>query len=137
MDPIRVGIIGQGRSGRDIHGFYLSADSRFRIVAVADTLADRRERAIKEYGCEAHADAAELLARKDVDLIVNSSFSYQHVPLTLKALNRAVRFRRPAKGLIFHTDRGIEYAAGAFKQRLDILLETIALYRESEKPSES
>jgi transposase InsO family protein len=40
------------------------------------------------------------------------------VPLTLKALNRAVRSRRPQRGLIFHTDRGIEYAAGAFKQRL-------------------
>ena len=40
------------------------------------------------------------------------------VALTLRALNRAVRCRRPERGLIFHTDRGIEYAAGAFKARL-------------------
>jgi putative transposase len=40
------------------------------------------------------------------------------VALTLAALNRAVRYRKPARGLIFHTDRGIEYAAGVFKQRL-------------------
>ncbi len=40
------------------------------------------------------------------------------VALTLKALNRAVRSRKPHRGLIFHTDRGIEYAAGAFKERL-------------------
>jgi putative transposase len=40
------------------------------------------------------------------------------VVLTLKALNRAARTRRPRGGLIFHTDRGIEYAAGAFKARL-------------------
>ena len=40
------------------------------------------------------------------------------VALTLKALNRAVRYRKPSRGLIFHTDRGIEYAAGAFKARL-------------------
>jgi putative transposase len=40
------------------------------------------------------------------------------VALTLKALDRAVRTRRPARGLIFHTDRGIEYAADAFKRRL-------------------
>jgi len=40
------------------------------------------------------------------------------VALTLRALNRAVRYRRPARGLIFHTDRGIEYAAGGFKERL-------------------
>jgi putative transposase len=40
------------------------------------------------------------------------------VALTLKALNRAVRYRKPLRGLIFHTDRGIEYAAGVFKARL-------------------
>jgi transposase InsO family protein len=40
------------------------------------------------------------------------------VALTLKALNRAVRSRRPRRGLIFHTDRGVEYAADAFKERL-------------------
>lgn len=40
------------------------------------------------------------------------------VALTLRALNRATRYRKPARGLIFHTDRGIEYAAGAFKARL-------------------
>jgi putative transposase len=39
------------------------------------------------------------------------------VKLTLQALNRAVHSRRPGPGLLFHTDRGVEYAAGAFKQR--------------------
>jgi putative transposase len=43
------------------------------------------------------------------------------VALTLKALNRAVRKRKPRRGLIFHTDRGIEYAADAFKERLAAL----------------
>jgi putative transposase len=40
------------------------------------------------------------------------------VALTLRSLNRAVRYRQPPRGLIFHTDRGIEYAAGVFKARL-------------------
>jgi transposase InsO family protein len=40
------------------------------------------------------------------------------VKLTLRALNRAVQKRRPPRGLIFHSDRGIEFAAGPFKQRL-------------------
>ncbi len=38
--------------------------------------------------------------------------------LTLRALNRAVSNRHPPPGLIFHTDRGIEYAAYAFQHRL-------------------
>ena len=40
------------------------------------------------------------------------------VALTLRALNRAVDSRRPKPGLVFHTDRGTEYAATAFKERL-------------------
>ena len=40
---INVGIIGQGRSGRDIHGVYLCKDDHFKIVAVADALAERRQ----------------------------------------------------------------------------------------------
>jgi len=40
------------------------------------------------------------------------------VALTLRALNRAVQSRRAKRGLVFHTDRGTEYAATAFKERL-------------------
>jgi putative transposase len=40
------------------------------------------------------------------------------VALTLRALNNAVRSRRPRRGLVFHTDRGTEYAGTAFKERL-------------------
>jgi len=43
---------------------------------------------------------------------------HKDVALTLKAINRAAHARRPQRGLIFHTDRGVEYAAGAFKARL-------------------
>ena len=41
--------------------------------------------------------------------------------LTLTALNRAVFKRRPRPGVIFHSDRGIEYAADAFRDRLAAL----------------
>jgi transposase InsO family protein len=41
--------------------------------------------------------------------------------LTLAALNHAVVNRRPPRGLLFHTDRGIEYAAYAFRTRLAAL----------------
>lgn len=38
--------------------------------------------------------------------------------LTLTALNRAVAARRPGQGVIFHSDRGIEYAANVYRERI-------------------
>lgn len=38
--------------------------------------------------------------------------------LTLAALCMAVRRRKPLPGLIFHSDRGVQYAAYAYRQRL-------------------
>lgn len=51
--------------------------------------------------------------------IIGWAFGPQkNVALTLRALNNAVSKRRPTPGLIFHTDRGIEYYANAFRARL-------------------
>ena len=41
--------------------------------------------------------------------------------LTLRALNRAVANRQPSAGLVFHSDRGVEYAAYEFRTRLAAL----------------
>jgi putative transposase len=41
--------------------------------------------------------------------------------LTRTVLDAAMRRRRPAAGLIFHSDRGSEYAAAAFRERLQVL----------------
>jgi putative transposase len=40
------------------------------------------------------------------------------VGLTLAALQRATHQRRPAPGLVFHSDRGIEYAAEPYREGL-------------------
>lgn len=42
----------------------------------------------------------------------------KNVRLTLQALDRAVHRRRPRPGLIFHSDRGTEYAGYVFRDRL-------------------
>lgn len=41
--------------------------------------------------------------------------------LTLAALNRALLRRRPKPGLIFHSDRGVEYSAYAYRTRVAAL----------------
>jgi predicted dehydrogenase len=88
MKKLRVAIIGQGRSGRNIHGaYFLSPENdRFEVVAVVDAIADRRERGIKDFGCDAYEDYRELFNRKDIDLIVNASFSQQHYEIAKDCL---------------------------------------------------
>ena len=52
--------------------------------------------------------------------------------LTLDALNRAVRRQRSLAGLIFHSDRGSEYAAYAYRTRLAALGITQSMKRPRE-----
>ena len=53
MKQFNIAIIGQGRSGRDIHGLHLKKDTeRFRVVAVVEKLEKRMNRAAEEYGCD-------------------------------------------------------------------------------------
>jgi transposase InsO family protein len=52
--------------------------------------------------------------------------------LTMGALNRAVARRRLPPGLIFHSDRGVEYSAYAFRARLATLGITQSMKRPRE-----
>lgn len=84
MKKMRVAVIGQGRSGRDIHGrYFLSSDNdNVEVVYVVDELKERREKAKKEFNCEVLSDYTELFGKKDIDLVVNSSYSQYHYPIT-------------------------------------------------------
>ncbi len=56
----------------------------------------------------------------------------RELSLTLAALNQALRRRRPIQGLIFHSDRGPEFAAYAFRTRLAALGITQSMKRPRE-----
>ena len=88
MKKMRVAIIGQGRSGRGIHGEYFLSEvnQKIEVVAIVDAIEERRERSMKEFGCDGYADYRELFNRKDIDLIVNASFSHLHYPIAKDCL---------------------------------------------------
>ncbi len=118
MKKLKVGIIGQGRSGRDIHGrFLITVPEKFQIVAVVDPLEERRKRAVEEYGCEAYADYHSLLERKDLDLIINATPSHLHVPVTLEFLNNGfnVLCEKPLARKVEEVDMLIEASEKAGK----------------------
>lgn len=89
MKRLNVAILGQGRSGRDIHAVNLKRMSdKYKIVAIVEPLEKRRERAEREYGCTIYKDYKELFDKNsEIDLVVNSTPSHLHVPVTLDLLN--------------------------------------------------
>lgn len=87
---LRIAIAGQGRSGHDIHANVLRKDPRFKIVAAADALPERREQAAQEFGCPAFESYQEMLDKgPDFDIFVNATPSRFHVDAVMAAVKRA------------------------------------------------
>ena len=88
MKKMNVAIIGQGRSGKNIHGkFFQSTDNDFcRVVCVVEADEARRQKAAAEYGCETLSDYRELFGKTDINLVVNASYSHLHYPITKELL---------------------------------------------------
>jgi len=85
VKKLNVAIIGQGRSGRNIHGAYFKSEKNvnYQVVAVVEWDPARRELALEEYpGCQVYEDYAELYQRDDIDLVVNSTYSNEHYAVT-------------------------------------------------------
>jgi predicted dehydrogenase len=112
---IRVGIIGQGRSGYAIHADHLRRDKRYEIVAVVDPLLDRRQQAQKEFGAQTYESHQEMLGRSDLDLVVNAAPSHLHVPITIEALEAGhnVLCEKPLARCVADVDRLIAAASQA------------------------
>lgn len=89
MERKNLAIIGQGRSGKDIHGAYLrSAQNQcFNVKYIVERDAGRRAISKDLYpGCQVMADYRELFDKTDVDLVVNASFSDEHYGISLDLL---------------------------------------------------
>jgi predicted dehydrogenase len=88
MKKVRVGVVGQGRSGYNIHVSSLSRmPEQFQVVAVCDPLIDRCREAERDLGSAVYADYREMLKRDDLDLVINASPSHLHVPITKEIMS--------------------------------------------------
>ena len=84
---VSVGIAGLGRSGWSIHCRLLEQlPDRYRIAAVFDTLAERREEARERFGCRICGDYPSLLRDDDVELVVVALPTHLHGSATAEAL---------------------------------------------------
>ena len=89
MKKLNLAIIGQGRSGKDIHGkYYRSNDNLYyQVKYVVDADSFRRKVAEQIYpGCKTLSDYTELFCYDDIDLVVNATYSEMHYPITKELL---------------------------------------------------
>lgn len=85
--PIRVGVVGLGRSGWDLHAATVrKLPEMFRLTAVADSMAERAREAGEFFGCVAFSTVAELAASEQVDLVVVATPSHLHAEHAIQAL---------------------------------------------------
>ncbi len=86
-EPIRVGIIGLGRSGWNIHTRTLKEmKDMYKIVAVSDLIEDRLKEAKETLGCKIYSDYKELLKDPEVELVVVATPTYLHPICTIDSL---------------------------------------------------
>lgn len=108
---IKVGVIGQGRSGRNIHSFALEHQRLrecFELVAVCDLIPERtKESCENNPGCKAYTDYREMLADPEIELIVNATPSLHHVNISIEALEagHAVLCEKPLASNVADVER--------------------------------
>ncbi len=83
---VRVGIIGLGRSGWELHGEPLSKMDGYQLVAVCDQSQARLKPIAQQLGARPYSDNQELIADDEVDLVVVAVPGKLHCPLTVAAL---------------------------------------------------
>lgn len=115
MRKLNLAIIGQGRSGKDIHGaYYLSERNKYyNVKYIVEADAKRREISAERYkNCEVLSDYKELFGKKDIDVVVNASYSYMHFGITEDLLKHGfnVLVEKPFCRNMFECDTLIKIA---------------------------
>jgi predicted dehydrogenase len=87
-EVVRYAIVGLGRAGWGIHVHQLRGRSDSRIVAVVDSVEERRNEAVAEFSCAAYVSLAKMLKQHadDVDVVVIATPSADHARDTRRAL---------------------------------------------------
>ena len=92
MKRIKVGIIGQGRSGRNIHRHLFETmpalRERYEVIAIADPIVERHtiDGVTPSPELKCYTDYKQLLADKRIELVVNASRSHKHIDVSIEAL---------------------------------------------------
>lgn len=116
---IKIGLIGAGTWGLDIHAAELSDHKEFDLVAVCDPLAERRELASRLFGVAAYQSQAQMYASQELDAVVVVVPPHLACETVLEALEaqKAVITEKPFAPTVAQCDRMIQMA-----QEKDLML---------------
>ena len=95
MEPIKVGIVGFGRSGCGIHASAIK-DMRdmFDVVAIADFIPERRSHEAFP-NAKPYASAEALIADPNVEMVIVSTFNSMHAPVARMKGGKHVLCEKP------------------------------------------
>ena len=97
--PIRIGIVGLGRAGLEMHCPELAEiPELFKIIAVCDPVKERRDLAVERFpDCRTYRRYEDLLADPDVELVDIATRSDDHAAHVMQALKtrKWVNVERP------------------------------------------
>jgi len=87
MEKIKVGIAGLGRSGWNIHAFWLSQiPELYQIVAVCDPIEKRRKEAEEKFKCRTYENFEDFVKDDEIEIVIVATLSNLHKEHTIKAL---------------------------------------------------
>ena len=87
MEPIKLGIIGFGRSGCSIHADAIAKmQDKFTVCAICDEIPERRTHEAFP-NAKQYAKAEDLIADSEIELVVVATFNYTHAKYATMALN--------------------------------------------------
>lgn len=87
MSEPRVAVIGYGFAGRCFHSYLVSITPGLKLRGVASREAQTRQRIVAERGCIAYESFEQVLADKEVDLVVLATPNSTHCDLAVRALD--------------------------------------------------
>jgi scyllo-inositol 2-dehydrogenase (NADP+) len=111
--PIKIAVVGLGRSGYNIHIHRLRGDARFQITAVTDWLPARCQEVKKEFGSEVFADVPALLKGADAEVVCVASYSDTHAQISIDAMKsgRAAICEKPIADSVADAKKMVATAA--------------------------
>lgn len=113
MQPIKLGIIGFGRSGCNIHADAIAKmQDKFTVCAICDEIPERRTHEAFP-NAKQYAKAEDLIADPELEMVVVATYNYSHAKYAVMALNagKHVLCEKPFGYTTSDVDMMIEAAA--------------------------